>query len=131
MDARGGEPTQEIARLCLDLTDAIRNRDDVTLTRLLADDFTFTSERGRWDKTRFIENTRRWQLVGKGMSFQDVRVRAFGTVVVYQARVELQATLDGRQMSGEWYLTDIWVDQGVGWQVVARQWSRSASVERS
>jgi len=125
MDARRAESAPEITQLCLAMTDAIRDRDDLTLNRLMADDFMFTSERGRWGKTQFIENTRRWQLAG--MDFQDVLVRDFGTVVVYQARVGLRARLDGREMSGEWYLTDIWVNRGAGWQVVARQWSRSSA----
>lgn len=61
------------------------------------------------------------------MDFRDVLVRDFGTVAVYQARVGLLAKLDGREMSGEWYLTDIWVHRGAGWQVVARQWSRASA----
>ena len=129
MDGRHAESAREITQLCLALTDAIRDRDDATLTRLVADDFTFTSERGRWGRTRFIENTRRWQLVR--MDFQDVLVREFGAVAVYQARVGLLAQLDGREMSGEWYLMDIWVNRGAGWQVVARQWSRAGASAES
>lgn len=125
MDARGAGSAHEIQQLCLAVTDAIRDRDEATLNRVMADDFTFTSERGRWGKTQFIENTRRWQLVS--MDFRDVLVRDFGTVAVYQARVGLLAKLDGREMSGEWYLTDIWVHRGAGWQVVARQWSRASA----
>lgn len=125
MDARGAGSAHEIQQLCLAVTAAIRDRDEATLNRVMADDFTFTSERGRWGKTQFIENTRRWQLVS--MDFRDVLVRDFGTVAVYQARVGLLAKLDGREMSGEWYLTDIWVHRGAGWQVVARQWSRASA----
>ena len=115
----------EILQLCLAWTDAIRDRDDATMNRLMADDFTFTSERGRWGKAQFIENTRRWQLVG--MEFEDVLVRGYGPVRVMQARVALRAQLDGQEMSGESYLTDVWVDHRTDWRVVARQWSRATA----
>ena len=115
----------EILQLCHAWTDAIRDRDDATMKRLMADDFTFPSERGRWGKVQFIENARRWQLVG--MEFQDLLVREYGLVTVMQARVGLRAHLDGQGMSGEWYLTDVWVNRGAAWQVVARQWSRASA----
>lgn len=50
MDARGAGSAHEIQQLCLAVTAAIRDRDEATLNRVMADDFTFTSERGRWGK---------------------------------------------------------------------------------
>jgi len=115
----------EIGRLSEEWTRAIRDRDHAALDRLIADDFTFTSERGRWGKARFIENTLRWDLLG--MEFADVLIRVHGPTAVFQARVALRARLDGRDFSGESYLTDIWVDRGGGWQAIARQWSRPSA----
>jgi ketosteroid isomerase-like protein len=126
MSDRAPAAEEEIMRFCRAWTDAIRDRDDDTMNQLMADDFTFTSERGRWGKAQFVENTRRWQLVG--MEFQDLLVRQYGPVTVMQARVALRAHLDGQEMSGESYLTDIWVNRGASWQVVARQWSRSSGL---
>ena len=53
------------------------------------------------------------------MEFQDLLVREYGPVTVMQARVALRAHLDGQEMSGESYLTDIWVNRGANWQVMA------------
>jgi hypothetical protein len=117
----------EIARLRAVWTDALRERDDTTLDRLMADDFVFIDERGRWGKERFIANVRRWDIVG--MDFEDVLVRDYEPVAVMHARVGLRARLDGREMSGEWYVTDLWVRRDGSWQVVSRQWSRGSTPE--
>ena len=116
---------EEIARLRSAWTDAIRDRDEATLDRLMADEFVFIDERGGWGKERFIANVQRWDLVG--MTFDDVLVRDYGPVVAMHARVALHARLDGRDMSGEWYVTDLWVRRNEQWQVVARQWSQAST----
>ena len=61
------------------------------------------------------------------MEFRDLLVREYGLVAVMQARVGLRAHLDGQEMSGDSYLTDVWVNRGAAWQVVARQWSRASA----
>lgn len=113
---------EEIARLCRAWADAIVSRDAAAADEFMAEDFVFTSERGRWGKARFLANLTRWD-AGGAMAFRDVEVRDLGHVAAMFARVALRVRLDGREMAGEAYVTDIWARRDGEWRVVSRQWS--------
>jgi ketosteroid isomerase-like protein len=55
--------------------------------------------------------------------FHDVRLNAYGDVVVMRSRYSQRATVAGQDRSGSLWITDVWVNRDARWQVVARHTS--------
>jgi len=58
--------------------------------------------------------------------FSEVYARGFGSMAVFATRMELQATMDGEDWSGEVWVTDIWRKARLrrGWRMIERVLSR-------
>ena len=97
-------------------------RDRSALERFLADEFTMVTNRGSLiDKGQWLENM--LERVGRDVTlpeFLDVRVRVYGDAALMTSRNILWATFDGKDWSGELYLTDVWVRRDGRWQLVRR-----------
>lgn len=54
--------------------------------------------------------------------FGDIYVRGFGALAIFSAPLELKATMDGRDWSGNLFVTDIWRKGRMrrGWKLVQR-----------
>jgi ketosteroid isomerase-like protein len=52
--------------------------------------------------------------------FQDVRVLVYGDAALMTSRTILHTSFDGRNWSGEYFLTDVWVRRDGRWQLVRR-----------
>ena len=111
---------EHVLHLNQQISDGLRKHETAALGTLLADDFVFTTSRGRWGKERWLANVARWQYSDE---FLDIDPRDYGSVVVLHAHLIIRATLDGQDRSGEQYLTDIWAHRDNRWQLVARQWT--------
>jgi ketosteroid isomerase-like protein len=58
--------------------------------------------------------------------FGDIYVREFGSVAVFAAPLEIEATMDGRDWSGRVFVTDLWRKRRLsGWKMVQRVVSKS------
>ena len=59
--------------------------------------------------------------------FGDIVVRAEGPIAVFSAPVELRATMDGRDWSGTFWLTDVWRKGRMrrGWKLAQRLVARA------
>ncbi len=121
MDEAPTAATEQVLHLNQQVSTGIGRRDVAALERLLADDFVFKSSRGWWGKERWLANVARWDAYDD--EFFTLNPRVYGDVVVLHAHLRIRATLDGRNRSGEQYLTDIWARRGDRWQLVSRQWS--------
>ncbi len=121
MNQRTAVETEQILRFEEQIREANLRRDRDMIGPLLADDFIFTSGRGRWGKEQWLANVVRWQI--QRLDFEDVEYRSRGAVVVFLARVVLDATLDGQDRSGQLYVTDIWANEAGRWQMLSRQWT--------
>jgi ketosteroid isomerase-like protein len=108
-------------------TDAIVAGDRRRLEEFLAPDYRLTLAvagaplvhvgRAEWlnnvPKTRVQRN-----------EFRELSVRREGSTVVVVAYVTLEATVDGRQRSGDILLTDVWIEQDGRWRLAWRLSSR-------
>lgn len=63
--------------------------------------------------------------VATRFAYHDVQLRALDDLVVMSAIQEQQASVDGDDRSGRFFLTDIWRRTGDGWQVAARYSTRA------
>lgn len=52
--------------------------------------------------------------------FDDVRIDVYGEVGLMRSRYRQQATVFGKDRSGELLVTDVWVKRDGRWQIVAR-----------
>jgi hypothetical protein len=64
--------------------------------------------------------------VCNGYRFGDIYARQLGSVAVFATRLDLQASMDGHDWSGDVWITDIWRKSRVTrkWQMVERVVSR-------
>jgi ketosteroid isomerase-like protein len=77
------------------------------------------------DRPSWIEAaSKRWYC--SSYRFGDILVRRHGKLAVFAAPIELKATMDGRDWSGTFWVTDVWRKGGVGrgWKLVQRVVSR-------
>ena len=102
--------------------EAAGRRDGPALEQFLADEFTMATNRGSLvDKGQWLENM--LHHVGRDFTppeFLDVQVRVYGDAALMTSRNILRATFDGKDWSGELYLTDVWVRRDGRWQLVRR-----------
>jgi ketosteroid isomerase-like protein len=76
------------------------------------------------DQRSWVEAAgKRW--LCKSYRFGDISVRRFGPVALFEAQLELKATLDGEDWSGWMWVTDLWRKRRIGgWRMVHRTLSR-------
>lgn len=102
--------------------EAAARRDAGELDGFLADEFTMVTNRGSLiDKAQWLENM--LHRVGRDFTppeFLDVRVRLYGDAALMTSRNILHTTFDGKDWSGEHFLTDVWVRRDDRWQLVRR-----------
>jgi len=60
----------------------------------------------------------------ESFAIDDIRVTAYGDVVVAVMLYTQKATADGQDRSAQFFLTDIWVKTPTGWRVAERHSSR-------
>lgn len=116
---------QELIKAENEEIEAVKRRDADALRRILADEFTFVgsrSTRERTHKDRYIENV--MQYTWKSHNFGDFFIRIYDRTAVVNCRFTRQVSLRGRDMSGDYLFTDVWVKRGRRWQLVARHSSQ-------
>jgi ketosteroid isomerase-like protein len=119
---------QELVKMENEWARAWQLPDPAALENLVADDFTLIGSSSKGEvvnKRQYIDST--LKLVrGDGYSFERMNVRIYGDTAVINAQFQQRATFAGRDWSGEFLLTDVWVKRNGRWQVVARHSSRPA-----
>jgi ketosteroid isomerase-like protein len=125
--APGDNPKVEalIAQMEKDWTTAIVNKDFATLDRLLANDFNGTSPTAHtYPKTYAIDDLRSGRYVVAKMDLDEISVNVYGDAAVAFTSQEEKSTYDGKDISGHYHYTDVWIKRNGRWQVVASHGSR-------
>jgi len=112
-------------KLFLDLEtqwmEAWKNKDVETAQKILADDFTLTSSLssgGLVDKEDWIAKLAIYDCTA--FRFDKIKVRVYGNTAVVNSWFHQEATANGKDWSGDFLITDVWVMKTDHWQVVAR-----------
>ena len=101
---------------------AWKNKDEATVQKLLADDFTLTSSLS----TGGLTNKKEWidkalhQYHCKNFVINKLQSRVYGKTAVVNIWFYQEAEANGKDWSGNFLLTDVWVQKNKAWQVVAR-----------
>lgn len=114
-----------ITQLEKDWVDAIIKKDAATVDRLLADEFNGTSPTAHvYPKSLAIEDLTKGHYVVDSMVLDEISVNGYGDVAVAFTSQEEKSRYDGRDTSGHYHYTDVWVKKNGLWQVVASHGSR-------
>lgn len=103
---------------------AWKNKDVATVREILSDDFTLTSSLSNGeliDKEGWISKLQLYHC--KEFRFDKIMVRVYDNTSVVNSWFHQEATANGKDWSGDFLMTDIWVNKKGEWQVVARHGS--------
>jgi hypothetical protein len=100
-------------------------KDAAAAERLLADEYLFIQGDGQVSsKAQNVEILRSADFECQALTTDDVQVRIYGNTALIIGRAHFKATYKGRDVSGEFWYTDVWVRRAGRWQNVASQATR-------
>jgi ketosteroid isomerase-like protein len=101
------------------------NRDAATLERIIADDWvSFTWDGETITKTQVIADAKFGANTAQSISLEALKVRVFGDAAIVTGGVNEKSQYEGRDMSGHYLWTDVFVKRNGRWQAVASQTTR-------
>ena len=103
---------------------AWKEKDVAAVRKILAEDFTLTSSLSSGvlvNKEEWIEKLQHYDC--KDFRFDKMVVRVYGNTAVVNSSFHQEATANGKDWSGDFLITDVWVKAKEDWQVVARHGS--------
>ena len=113
---------KEILKLENQWSEAVVKRDTTTLQRLYADEYLFTDPGGDvWNKLQDIANVASGTFVVTSFNLDDMKVHIYRRVAVVTGSNDMKATYNGKDVSGKYRFTDVFVKRSGRWQCVATQ----------
>lgn len=111
-----------------DWTNGEVKKDITTLDRILADDWVGIDAEGKAEtKMQFLESIKSSESKIDSATVAEMKVRIFGdTAVVTGINVE-KSQAKGKDTSGRYVWTDVFVKRNGRWQAVASQWVRASA----
>jgi hypothetical protein len=101
---------------------AMSTRDIGTLNALIADELVYTHSSARLDtKKSLIENMQTGKTVYTAVVPSDVEAQDYGDTVVLTGVARISVNAGGNAMNFGVRFTDVWVNKGGNWQMVAWQ----------
>ena len=113
---------QTITRLEHDWVTAIVKKDTATLNRLLADDFSGTTDDQIYSKADAIEDVKSG--THESLELDNIKVRLFGETAVSTMGQTEKSRHGGSDFSGHYLFTDVWTKRNGQWIAVASHGSR-------
>ena len=104
---------------------AIEKKDVDTIDRLLAPEFAGTSPTAHtFMKIDAINDLKKGAYDVEKMTLDEISVNVFGNTAVSFTSQEEKSKYDGKDTSGHYHFTDVWVKRDGKWQAVASHGSR-------
>jgi ketosteroid isomerase-like protein len=122
LSAQDEKAKNELEQLSWDWMNAWRAKDTVLLQKLMAPEYRLLAlingelvsiNRERWLKTVPL-------YIPKSIRYTNFDIRIYGNTAIVQSLFDQEATLNGQDRSGTFQITDVWVKNKSGWQVVHR-----------
>ena len=99
--------------------EAGRRRDAAVLDQVLADEFVLVAARGVIDRSAWLHAAMH-DIEVREFRYEDPQVRVYGDVAAMLTGWHQEATIAGREWTGDFRITDTWVWRDGRWQVVIR-----------
>ena len=117
-----GNPEQTIRQIQQELVTAITKGNMAPFERYLADTFVFTgADGGMQTRSEWLADLKSGDLKLQSTTNEDVKVQAYGDAAVVTYRSTDKGTYKGKDISGQYRWTDVFVKQKGGWRWVATQ----------
>jgi ketosteroid isomerase-like protein len=97
----------------------VQRHDRRRLDDLLGAEFTLLGAAGELDREAFLEAAAGPYEIDD-FAYEEIDPEIYGNTAVVVSRYRQQATLDGRDLSREMRVTDVWVRRDGRWQLVRR-----------
>jgi hypothetical protein len=101
---------------------AILNGDIAALDRMTSDDYTFITLRGELrTKADILRDFRSGSIKYQSRAISDLNIRVYGNSAVVTGRAIQKGLENGKDYSGDYWFTRVYVNQDSRWQTVALQ----------
>ena len=120
-------PDQELIKLENEWADALVKHDWAFLDQIFADDYIWTDPDGNvWTKAQLLASLKSGEDVLTAAEAEKIRVRVYGDAALVTGRTTVKEQYKGKDISGQYQWTDMWVKDYAGrWQCVASHSSRA------
>ena len=120
-----GSVEQAIAQMEKEWTEAGLRHDTAALERIVADDWTGVNWDGaKYTKSQAIDDLKSGTFVAQSVTMDPIKVRVFGDTAVATGGDTEKSTYKGKDSSGHFLWTDVYVKRNGKWQAVASQSTR-------
>jgi ketosteroid isomerase-like protein len=124
---QSGNVEQTLMHIEQELDDAVVKGDTSPSEKYLADNSTFTDPGGMvMDKARNIDDFKSGNLKIGSSKLEDMKVQVYGNTAVVTYGTTDKGTYKGKDISGNYRWTDVFVKRNGRWQIVAGQGTRVA-----
>lgn len=114
-----GTVEHELIDLSHEWMRAAQAQDRGRLDGILAREFTIVGAVGDLGREAWLERVNESYAIDE-FSYDEIDVEVYGDTAVLTSRYRQTASLDGRDLSGSYLVTDVWVRRDARWQVVRR-----------
>ena len=122
---QSGNVDQTLMHIEQEMLDALLKGDASANERYLADTYVFTDPDGMvMDKTRMIADLKSGDLKFESSKVDDMKVRGYGDAAVVTYGTTDKGTYKGKDLSGRYRWTDVFVKRNGRWQIVATHGTR-------
>jgi ketosteroid isomerase-like protein len=120
--AQTGSVEKTILQMERDWTEAGLKKDAKTMDRIVADDWTATDFLGKTvTKSQAIAEMKSGESVSQSVTLGEMKVRVFGNTAIVTGSDTEKSTYKGKDSSGKYVWTDVFVNRNGKWQAVASQ----------
>jgi ketosteroid isomerase-like protein len=109
----------ELVQLAQELAASVQRHDRGRLEELLAEEFTLQGAAGQMGREEFLESASGPYEIDE-FTYDEIDSEVYGNTAVLVSRYRQVARLDGRDLSHEMHVTDVWVRRAGRWQIVRR-----------
>lgn len=122
----GNDKTQQaLIKIEHDWVDALPKKDAATLDKVLADDWSEVGPAGKTtSKSEALTDLKSGATHWDSISLGEMNVRVYGNTAVVRGTSEEKSQYNGKDTSGQYAFTDVFVKQGGSWKAVSTQLTR-------
>jgi hypothetical protein len=121
-----GAVEHELIELSHELTRAAQAHDFERLEALLGKEFSLIGAVGELDRGALLGDVAARYAI-EDFAYEEIDVEVYGDTAVLSSRYHQTAELDGRDLSGSFLVTDVWVRRDGRWQAVRRHATATAA----